>query len=124
MFLTWYYYFVLLQVMKPSSFPQPSQSSFKQIVVQDASTSTLSAPTTHHHNPNALTEIHGSLNIDDIPVIDEKDLTDISFLSNCILLVRFWERICLLKSRLSKSMLDWQLIGEATIVDNGTVLVL
>lgn len=45
---------------------------------QEASISTPSAPTTHHHNTDTFTEVLGSLNTDDIPVFDEKDLTDIS----------------------------------------------
>lgn len=73
--------------MEPPSSQQPSQPSFKKIVVQDnrykpnindASTSSPSAPKTNHHNTEVLIVIPDLLNNNDIPVINEKDLTNIS----------------------------------------------
>lgn len=96
------------------SLPDPSQPSFKQLVVQDHChkqnrMDSLSlghrVPATCFYSTNKGIDNYTTFNNDDIPVIDEKDLTDISLFEHLYLI--------------GKCVIDWQITGKVSIVDIG-----
>lgn len=71
----------------------------------EASSSHPSVPQVRHVTPEGIAVISESFSSDDIPVIEERDLTDISLLRNFIL-AKILEETMPMKLILSKCVLD------------------
>lgn len=102
--------------MDLSSSPKPFKPSFKQIVVQDhnnqpnpkdTSSLTHRAPNFGSHRNDTAANSPNLLNIEEVPVIDENDITDISIFEKLCLIGNTLGESMILKTTILKCVMDW-----------------